>query len=485
MDSLTVKTKRKSTGIPGLDEIMFGGLISNQTYLVRGGPGTGKTTLGLHFLNAGVAANEKALYISLGESSQQIKLNAAELGMATDAIDFLDLGTKSNYINEAQAYDIFKPSEVEGEPTNNKIIESVEGIKPTRIFLDSITNMRYLSNDAYQFRKNVLSLLSFLAEQGVTSLLASEGTANMPDDDLQFMCDGVINLNFSSSNRFVNISKFRGSDFRSGDHSTVLGSNGMQVFPKLLPQHFSRHYETETLPSGIPGIDELLHGGLERGTITILSGPTGVGKTTVGLQFMKEAAGRGEKSVVFTFEETKANLFRRCEGVNIPLKAMEQRGTLKIMQIEPLLYSPDQFANMVREEVEQHEASIVMLDSISGYQISHRGTDTVVHLHALCKYMQNMGLAVLLVNEITNISGEFRVSDIGVSYMADNIIFLRYLELQGELRRAIGVLKKRTTDFEKTLRELEITRYGIKVGKPLTELRGILTGTPEWLSPSN
>ncbi len=244
----------------------------------------------------------------------------------------------------------------------------------------------------------------------------------------------------------------------------------------LLPEQHLQQFVQETISSGVPELDELLHGGLERGTISILTGPTGVGKTTLGLQFMKEAAGRGERSVVYTFEEAQETLLRRCESLNIPVRSMIARGTLSVVQIEPLHLTPDEFAHKVRYEVEQQHAGIIMIDSIAGYGLSLRGDNVVGHLHALCKYLQNMGVAVLLINEVESIIGDFQVSDVGISYLADNIVFLRYLELRGELRKVIGVLKKRLSSFERTLRELEMSRYGIKVGRPLTNLQGILTG---------
>ncbi|HEX9869053.1 MAG TPA: ATPase domain-containing protein, partial [Candidatus Tectomicrobia bacterium] len=203
----------------------------------------------------------------------------------------------------------------------------------------------------------------------------------------------------------------------------------------------------------------------------------------LGLQFMKEAAGRGERSVIYTFEERIDTLLRRAEAVHIPVRAMIARDTLAVVQVEALRLTPDEFARMVRREVEERQTRIVMLDSTSGYQLSLQSGDLVGQLHALCKYLQNMGVAVLLISEIEAITGDFRATEAGISYLADNIVFLRYLEVQGQLRRAIGVLKKRLTSFENTLREIEITRYGIKVGKPLTELRGILRGTPEWVEP--
>ncbi len=474
---------RLSTGVLGFDEVLNGGLIPGRTYLVRGQPGTGKTTLGVHFLNAGAQAGEKTLYITLGEPAEQIRTNAKSLGFDPKGITFLDLSPTSKFFTEVQAYDIFSPAEVEREPITQQIIEQVESLKPQRVFLDAMTQFRYLSADPFQFRKQVLSFLRFLLEAGATVLFTSESSEAAPDDDLRFMSDGVIHLNFSPTGRTISVTKFRGSDFRGGVHSMRLTSNGMEVFPRLQPEVYKQKFVAQTISSGVPELDELLHGGLERSTVTILTGPSGVGKTTVGLQFMKEAAGRGERSVVYTFEEAEETIRHRCESVNIPVSAMIDRGTLSVVPVEPLHFTPDEFARLVRHEVEEKEARIVMIDSVSGYRLSLRGEDLVSNLHALSKYLQNMGVTVILVNEIENITGEFRATEIGVSYMADNIVFLRYLEIEGEMRKAIGVLKKRLSSFEKTLREIEITRYGVKVGQPFTRLRGILRGTPEWIEP--
>jgi circadian clock protein KaiC len=477
----SLSPKRLSTGISGLDEVLYGGLIPQRAYLLRGGPGCGKTTLGLHFLIAGTANGEHCLFISLGESEEEIRANAEAVSFDLSNISFLDLSPNPEFFTHMESYDIFSPAEVEREPITQSIIEQVEALKPQRVFLAAMTQFRFLSPDAFQFRKQVLSFLRFLIEQGATVLFTSEGSASAPDDDLQFMSDGVIHLDFSPEGRTLSVSKFRGSDFRNDHHSMRLTATGMQVFPRLLPEMYKQEFVAESISSGVPELDEMLHGGLERGTISIITGPSGVGKSTLGLQFMKEAAGRGQRSAVYIFEERQETLLRRCEAVNIPVRAMMERGTLSVMQVEPLHFTPDQFASMVRREVEQQKASIVMIDSVSGYRLSLRGEDLVTHLHALCKYLQNMGIAVLLINEVEAITGEFRVTEVGISYMADNIVFLRYLEMQGEMRKAIGVLKKRLTNFERTLREIEVTRYGIKVGRPLTGLRGILTGKVEWI----
>lgn len=473
---------RVSTGISGLDEVLQGGLIAGQNYLVRGGPGSGKTTLGVHFLAAGVANQEKTLFMTLGEPAYQIQQNAAALGLDLESVAILDLSPSSDFFTAIQTYDIFSPAEVEREPTTQRIIEQVESLKPQRVFLDAITQFRYLASDSFQFRKQVLSFLRFLIEQGATVLMTSESSDEAPDSDLQFMCDGVIHLHASPQERTLSVSKFRGSGFQDGCHSMRLTESGIQVYPRLRPSLHKQSFHPETIPSGIPELDELLHGGLERGTVTILSGPSGVGKTTVGLQFMKEAAGRGERSVVYTFEEEIEIMLRRCESINIPARTMQERGTLSLMKVEPLQFTPDEFAQLVRQDIEMNQTRIVMIDSISGYRLSVRGEELVSHIHALCKYLANLGITVLLINEIETIAGEFRATEVGITYLADNFVFLRYWEREFpdriEIRKAIGVLKKRLTDFEKTLRELEITRYGLKVGEPMPGLVSIFSSTP-------
>ncbi len=479
-----ITTARLSTGIAGLDEILCGGLLPGRSYLVRGGPGSGKTTLGLHFLAAGAANGEKTLFITLEEPEAKLRADAARRGLPLAGVAFLDLSPTSAFFAQVETYDIFTPAEVEREPFTRQITGQVGALKPTRVFLDPITQFRYLTSDVFQFRRQVLSFLRFLAEEGATVLFSSESSPEAPDDDLQFLSDGVIELYNDGLGRGVCLHKLRGSDFRSGRHTLRMTGHGLEVYPRLMPDTHRRVFTIEALPSGVPELDELLHGGLERGVVTIISGPSGVGKTTLGLQFAVAAARHGEHAVVYSFEEEIEVMLHRAEAINIPAHALLERGALNLVKVEPLHWSADEFASLVRRQVEQEQARVVMFDSIAGYRLAVRGEDLTAHLHALTKYLQNMGVAVLLVADSSTVVGNFQVSDVGVSYLADNIVFLRYLEINGELRKAIGVLKKRTGDFEKTLREFEITAHGIKVGKPLTGLRGILRGEPEWVRES-
>lgn len=480
---MTDEIRRISTGVIGLDEVLGGGLIAERSYMVRGGPGSGKTILGYHFLSATVQRGESALVITFGESEDELRRNARLLGFDLDPVKFLDLSPRSMEFAQEGAYDIFPPSDVERAPTTNRIREAVEQLKPSRVFVDGMTQLRYLANSPFQFRKEALSLLRFLCDLDCTVLFSSESNEG-PDEDLQFIADGVIHLMSEAGHRSVSVVKFRGSDFRGGQHTLRLNARGMEVYPRLLPDEFAVDFEPEQIPFDIPELDEMLHGGLERGTITIVTGPSGVGKSTLGMQFVRAAAARGERSVVYLFEEWRESLLRRCEAISIPVRSMLEGGTLDVVHVEPLHFTADEFALMVRREVEQRKTRIVMIDSVSGYRLSLRDQNLVKHLHALAKYLQNMGVAVLLINEVEGITGDFRVTDVGVSYMADNIIFLRYLELNGAIAKALGVLKKRLTDFEKTLREVAITKAGFQLGPKLTGLRGILRGTPVERGPA-
>lgn len=475
---------RLSTGLAGLDEILNGGLIAGRSYLLRGGPGTGKTMMGAHFLMAGIASGQRSLFVTLEESMDNILQNCASVGLDLGQCQFLDFSPPAEVFSQDETYDIFSPSEVEHRPFAEKIIESLDKLNPDRIFLDPLIQFRYLTPDFYQYHKQVAAFLRFITNRKITLLLTSESSHQAPDDDLQFMADGVIELQqLSSGARTVSVNKFRGSNFRTGIHSMALTDHGAQVFPRLIPDLRATSFDSGVIASGVPQLDELLYGGVERGTVTIITGPSGAGKTTLGIQFMKEAAGRGEHSIIYSFEEAIEVMLRRCESVNIPARSMIEKGTLSIEKLEPLQMTPDQFSQVVRNHVEQRKAKIVMIDSLSGYRLTVGPTEVVSRLHGLVKYLQNMGVAVFLLVETPNVIGDFQITDIGVSYLADNTIFLRYLEIEGQLSKAIGVLKKRLSDFERTLRKFEISRYGIMVGKPLSNLRGILTGTPEWIKP--
>lgn len=471
-------TKKISTGVSGLDEILNGGLIPQKSYLIKGGPGTGKSTFGYHFLERALNDGEPVLYITLGETRENIISNAKQLGIDLSKAHFLDLTPEEDLYKNSSTYSVFSSAEVEQEPIIKSIVEAVDKHKPSCVFLDSITMLKSINQDPFQMRNMALSFIQFIC-QHATLLITSEAYEQTADKDATFWVDGIIQLEYSSDWRKISVSKFRGSDFLHGNHAFKINEQGVTVYPRLRPGNYDRTFLSEPISTGIVELDDLLHGGIEKGTVTIVSGPTGAGKTNFGIQFAKEAASRGERSAVYTFEESSEVLAKRSESIGVPVQSMIENGNLNIKSIEPLSYSPDEFSALVRRDIEENDTKIVIIDSVGGYSLSVREENTLERLHSLAVYLQNVGVTTLMIHETANITGQFETTGMNASYLADNIIFLRYLELNGELRKAIGVLKKRMSDFERTIREFDITSEGLKVGKKMTNLRGILTGMPE------
>jgi circadian clock protein KaiC len=471
---------RVSTGITGLDELLDEGLPAGRSYMLRGEPGTGKTIVGFHFLTAGVAAAEDPLFVAFEEPRGDIERNAAELGFDLDGVEILDLSPSSDRFLEDRSYSAFQPSEVEGDEPTRRIADAVRERDPGRIFIDPLTQLRDLSPDDYQFRQDVASLMSFLRERGTTAMFTTQPTERQPDDDLQFLGDGIVSLTRAGRGRRVAVEKLRGSDFRGGSHAFRIGEGGISVYPSLVPGDYEREFTTETVSSGVDELDALLGGGFERGTVSVITGPSGVGKSTTGSAFVQAAARRGEHATAYLFEETADQFRYRSDAIGFGMDELLEQGTLDIREVEPMELSADEFADRVREEVEEQDTTVVMLDGTAGYRLSLRDEEGLLEkLHALCRYLRNVGVTVILVEEQSQVTGGFSATQENISYLADSILFLRYLELEGEIRKAVGVLKKRLGGFEPTLRSLSIDEDGLHVGEPMTDLRGVLTGTPE------
>jgi circadian clock protein KaiC len=480
-----------SSGIPGLDAILDGGLVCGRAYQVRGLPGTGKTILSWYFLTGpnrdapqDAPSEESSLLITFDEPEHQLRADAARLGFDTGPVDVLDLSpTSDKFVGEGNPDNFYSTGNPSLGSIAGEITDTVDATTPTRIVVDSMSHFRQFVAEPSQDRIQVLSLLRYLKEEDATVLLLSEGGEN-PDGNLDYLSDGIIELRRGEGGRTIEVLKQRGHQFQPGRHSISIGPEGMSVHPRLNPAEKKDTEVGAILSSGIPQLDELLGGGIAEQTITMFSGPSGVGKTTLGLQFMKEAAGRGKKSILYSFEEETGTILHRCSSINLPVREMVEQDTLQVRQFRPWSFDEGLFVDRVRRDVEEG-AQIVMIDSISSYQACGPPERMRAQLHRLCKYLIEQGLTVLLVNEIRDITGTFRATEGAVSHLADNLIFLRYLEIEGELRKAIGILKKRAGNFEKTLREFRISKHGIRVGEPLFELRGVLTGNPEWTTSQN
>ena len=473
---------RVGTGVRNCDEVLDGGLLPGSATLVRGAPGAGKTIFGLEFLAAGVEADEAGLYINLGEPADYLRRTARSFGLEIDPVEFLDLSATKGEFRADTTYDLFHSEEVETPELVDSIRETVESIDPDRVVVDPVTELRYLTSDEHQFRTQIMSLLDLLKSRDSTVLLTSQAAPSIPDDDLQFLVDAVLTLDLAASRRTLEVSKFRGSSARSGKHSVTITDDGMCVWPRLDPSRHHREQSIETVSSGIPELDSLLGGGLTTGTNTFLSGPTGAGKTTVGLQFLSQAAADGRQSVVYSFEEGRHTMFERARALGLPIEAVAEDGPLTIEVIDPETLTIDEFTARIRTEVETNGTEIVMIDGLSGYERAF-GTvpeDLEREFVNVMRYLRNMNVTGIVTNEVHQITGEFRATEQHVSHIADDIILLRHVEYRGELQKVIGVLKRRASDFENRLRRLKIDESGLTVGEPLTGLRGILTGTPDW-----
>lgn len=474
---------RISTGIEGLDEILAGGLIKNRNTLLRGPPGAGKTIFGLHFLAAGVENGETSLFLNLGEPSEYVQETAEFFDLNPSEIHFENLSPTQEAFSEEEAYSLFESAEVEQPGYIQRLKSSIEEIEPDRVLLDPITEFRFLTTDERQFRKQILALLDFLKAKDVTVVLTSQAAETVPDEDLQFLTDAVISLDIVSDHRNVEVKKFRGSSFRSGPHAYDIRTSGVAVWPKIQPHLEATELpELKTLSSGVPELDQLLGGGITQGTVTFLSGPTGAGKTTTGVQFLKEAVAQGKKAALYEFEESKHTLLDRSASVNIPIGPIVERGDLSIREIKPDQMTVDEFTWNVKQDVEEEGIDFVIIDGTSGFQQNLRGMspDPSQDLLRVGRYLLSQGVTVIVPHEIHSITGSFTVTEKGTSNLADTIIFIRHVEYKGQMRKVIGTLKKRTGDFERHLRELEITEFGLSVGDPLPHLRGILSGTPDW-----
>ena len=469
------------SGISGLDDLLCGGFVSGRLYLVHGQPGTGKTLLGMHFLEEGLERDETVLFIHGEESREEILANGAALGLDVSDAEFLDLGPDSEFFTEDYSYDLVDPSDIERDRYAKDIHEAIREIDPDRVVVDPITQFRYVEANEYQFRKRILSFMRFLKEREVTVVTTATPTAEQQyDTEIRSLSDGIIELTRGDGGRRVEVEKHRALGQMEGDHGMEIRDGGIEVYPRLVPDEDSHPLESNYVQFGIEELDDLIGGGFDRRTVTFISGPTGAGKTTTGTKLLVEAAENEHRSALYLFEEDLETFEYRSESIGMPVREMRNEGLLSVTEVEPRTLSAEEFSHAVKRQVEHQGADIVMIDGIDGYTTSIQGDEDelVRQLHALTRYLKNRGVTVLITNEISEITGITSATSTNISYVGDNIMFLSYVEMDGRLRKVVGVLKKRSGGFEHNLREFEITPEGIHVGEPLTGLYGILQGTP-------
>lgn len=482
--STTLAQARAATGIPGLDDILRGGFTRNRLYLVEGVPGSGKTTLAMQFLMEGAARGEPVLYVTLSETEDELQEVAHSHGWDLAGITLRDIAPPVDSLQPDQDYTMFYPSEVELGETTKAILADVEKIKPTRVVFDSLSELRLLAGSALRYRRQILALKQFFVGRKCTVLLLDDLTSDQHDLQVQSLAHGVIRLEqldpeYGAERRRLSVRKYRGAAFRGGKHDYTICTGGLEVFPRLIASEQPSVQRTDRLESGVPALDALLGGGMERGTSTLVVGAPGAGKSSLAAQFVYAEAARGSASAMFLFDESRRTLLTRCAGLGIDLAPHVDTGLILIKQIDPAEVSPGEFAYCVRNAVEQQHASIVVIDSLNGYLNAMPDERFLtVQLHELLSYLGHAGVATILVGAHKGIIGGQMTAPIDASYLADAVILLRYYENRGEIRQAISIVKKRGGAHKRTIHEYRLDKGGIHVGPPLRDFRGVLTGVP-------
>jgi circadian clock protein KaiC len=487
MSSSKEMADRARTGIWGLDDILSGGFTRQHVFLVEGAPGTGKTTIALQFLMEGARAGEKCLYITLSETEVELRGGAASHGWTLDdKIEVFELLPPESLLDSEQQQSLLYSSDLELGETTKQIFEAVEKSRPSRVVLDSLSEIRLLAQSSLRYRRQILALKHYFAKFGTTVMMLDDLTAELADKTVHSVAHGVMRLEelapaYGAERRRIRVVKYRGVKFRGGYHDVTITTGGLNVFPRLVASEYRSSFARTTMQSGIAGLDGLLGGGVETGSSTLILGPAGTGKSLMAIVFIVAAVARGEKAALFVFDEELGLLFSRMKGLGIDLEAMQRKGSLFIDQVDAAELSPGEFAHRVRRRVDEDHIKTVVIDSLNGYQAAMPEENSLIlHMHELLQYLNRQGAATFMTVAQHGLVGDMK-APVDVTYLADTVILLRYFEALGVVRRAVSVIKKRTGAHEATIREYRIDNRGLTIGEPLEGFQGVLRGVPMYI----
>jgi circadian clock protein KaiC len=475
-----------STGIAGLDDILSGGFARDRVFLIEGSPGTGKTTIALNFLIEGVRQGERCLYITLSETEDELRDGAASHGWDLAGVKIFELAPPESLLDEQQQQSLLYSSDLELGETTRLIFEAVEREKPQRVVIDSLSEIRLLAQSSLRYRRQVLALKHYFAKHGATVLLLDDLTTDTNDKTVHSVAHGVVRLEelaptYGAERRRVRVIKYRGRQFRGGFHDATIKTGGLEVYPRLVALEHRTHFDRSPLTSGVPALDDLLGGGVERGSSALILGPAGTGKSLFSVNFALSAIARGEKAALFIFDEELGLLFDRCKALGMDLDAHRASGALLVQQVDAAELAPGEFTARVRRCVDAESIKTVVIDSLNGYQAAMPEEQfLVLHIHELLQYLNRQGASTFLTVAQHGLVGDMK-APVDVTYLADTVILLRYFEAMGHVRRAVSVIKKRAGAHEKTIREYRIDKDGLNVGEPLEGFQGILRGVPEFV----
>jgi circadian clock protein KaiC len=478
------------TGIDGLDDILRGGFPCNCLFLITGQPGTGKTSLAMQFLLKGIEIGERCLYITLSESKKEISKVARSHGWDLTGLQIEELIPSERNLSADAQLTVFNPSEMELGETTEALIAAVNKYRPQRLVIDSLSELRLIAQSSLRYRRQVLALKQFFGGHDCTVLLLDDRTGGVEDDHLQSIAHGVVMLEllvnqFGAERRRVRVVKMRGVAFRGGYHDFAIRRGGLDIFPRLVAAEHLTHFADEQLTTGNAGLDHLLGGGLPMGTSTLLLGPAGTGKSTVGSQFAAAAAASGARVAMFLFDENIGTFRSRSRKLGLPIDAALDSGLITIQQVDPAELSSGEFAAIVRRAAEGKDGSkpagMIVIDSLNGYlNAMPEEKYLTAQLHELLSFLGQKGIVTIMCVTQSGMVGTMQ-SPVDTTYLADNVILFRYFEASGTVRRAISVVKKRNGHHERTIRELDLNERGIVIGEPLVDFHGVLTGVPTYV----
>ncbi|MBI6908253.1 ATPase domain-containing protein [Pseudomonas palleroniana] len=485
--SNTQFSEKAATGIEGLDDILVGGLSRSHLFLLEGEPGTGKTTVALQFLQAGAKNGERSLYITLSETERELRQGAESHGwQLDDNIHIFELTPPESLLNAEHQQSLLYSSDLELGEATRQIFEVVERVKPSRVVIDSLSEIRLLAQSSLRYRRQILAIKHYFVRYDATVLLLDDLTTEALDKTVHSVAHGVIRLeeltpNYGAERRRVRVMKYRGQKYRGGFHDFTIMEGGVHVFPRLVAAEHRAGYVRETLTSGIQELDALLGGGIETGSSSLILGPAGTGKSLISFIFATAAVARGEKAALFIFDEELGLLFERMRQLNIDLDALQATGNLVIEQVDAAELTPGEFSHRVRRCVDEHGIKTVVIDSLNGYQAAMPEENALIlHMHELLLYLNRRGAATFMTIAQHGLVGDMQ-APVDITYLADTVILLRYFEALGEVRRAISVIKKRTGTHETTIREYRISKLGMTIGAPLNNFQGVLRGIPTYV----